>query len=210
MEERGCVRLYLGTMFSGKNKRAMTEMKPYLDAGKSCALFQSSWNKRDGNVWKSRGLDYVLPARVIDVSNPNFLLEMAEIAKDAEIIGIDEPFSFVSGNYSDYEKNARKCGDRLCSLILGWRESGKSIFIPSIHAFFNKTPVYFVSRLYGDADNVEFCTEATCNMCGKPASLTQRTFNNVPSKSDEPLLVLDGEEGWNYFPACVDHFVCES
>jgi len=209
MKERGSVNLFLGTMFSGKNKRAMKAMSPLItgDCAQDYILFQSSWNKRDGNVWKSRGLDYTLPAHVIDVSNPNFLVEMAEMAKDKPIIGIDEPFSFVSGDPKDFEENAKKYSERLCALVLGWREAGKQIYIPSIHAFFNRRPVQFVSRLYGDADRVEFCTEATCNICKKPASLTQRTFNGMPSKYDEPLLVLDGSPSWNYFPVCADHFL---
>lgn len=209
MEERGTVNLFLGTMYSGKNKRAMQTIEPFLrsDNPLSYVLFQSSWNRRDGNTWKSRGLTYTFPANVIDVSNSNFLIEMAEKAKDKQIVGIDEPFSFVSGEPCDYEQNAKKYAERLCSLILGWREAGKQIYIPSIHAFFNRRPVHFVSELYGDADRVEFCTEATCTKCKKPASLTQRTFNGVPSKYDEPLLVLDGEKGWEYFPVCPDHFV---
>jgi len=209
MKERGSVNLFLGTMFSGKNKRAMKAMEPLITGTNPLEyiLFQSSWNTRDGNVWKSRGLNYTLPAYVVDVSNPNFLIDMAEKVKDKSVVGIDEPFSFVSGDPKDFEDNVKKYSERLCTLILGWRESGKKIYIPSIHAFFNRRPVQFVSRIYGDADRIEFCTEATCNVCNQPASLTQRTFNGVPSKYDEPLLIVDGKKGWDYFPVCADHFI---
>jgi thymidine kinase len=203
---QGSLDLFLGTMFSGKTKRAMQSIQPLIESGKDYVLFQSSWNKRDGNVWRSRGLDYTLPAKVIDLTNPHFLNEMDFFARKKEVIGIDEPFSFVYGRPQDYEKKAEIYANLLAELVLGWKDSGKSIFIPSIHAFFNKKPVHFVSEIYGHADRVEFCVESTCSKCQRPASLTQRTYTGQPSKYNEPLLVLDGEKGWEYFPVCADHF----
>lgn len=204
---KGSLDLFLGTMFSGKTKRAMQTVRPLIDAGASYVLFQSSWNKRDGNVWKSRGLDYTLPAQVIDLSKSNFLGEMDSLAEGNEIIGIDEPFSFVYCNNSiGYERNAERYAAKLAELVLEWKDEGKKVFIPSIHAFFNKRPVHFVSDMYRYADRVEFCVESTCSKCQKPASLTQRMHNGQPSNPNEPLLVLDGEKGWEYFPVCADHF----
>lgn len=204
----GSIDLFLGTMFSGKTKRAMQTVKPLIDSGESYILFQSSWNKRDGNVWKSRGLDYTLPAEVIDVRDFRFFGQMEILAEDKYIIGIDEPFSFVNYSSPDrYEANARIHAKQLAELVVDWKNSGKKIYIPSLHAFFNKKPVHFISEIYKDATKIEFCVESTCAQCNKPASLIQRTLNGVPSKFDEPLLVLDGEKGWDYSPVCPDHFV---
>jgi thymidine kinase len=83
----------------------------------------------------------------------------------------------------------------------------KTNLIPSLYSFFNKRPVHFISEIYGFADKVEFCVESFCTKCNRPASLTQRTFKDIPSKLNEPLLILDGEEGWNYYPVCSEHFV---
>lgn len=205
---RGSIDLFLGTMFSGKTKRAMQTIKPLIDSGESYVLFQSSWNKRDGDVWKSRGLDYTLPAEVIDVRDGKFLGEMEILANEKDIIGIDEPFSFVNYLGQDqYEMKAESYAKQLTELVIDWKDSGKKIYIPSLHAFFNKKPVHFISEIYKYATKIEFCVESTCARCKKPASLIQRTLNGVPSKFNEPLLVLDGETGWDYSPVCPDHFV---
>lgn len=192
-------------MFSGKTKRAMQTLEPLID-GDNYILFQSSWNKRDGNVWRSRGLDYVLPARVIDVAD-EFISRMYGLAINKEIVGIDEPFSFVPNSSSEeYESFSSVYAGKLRDLVLIWKRQGKKVIIPSIHAFFNKKPVHFVSEVFKYADRVEFCVESSCSKCHRPASLTQRMHNGVPSRCDEPLLVLDGEKGWEYFPVCAEHF----
>jgi thymidine kinase len=124
----GSIDLFLGTMFSGKTKKAMQIAKPLIDSGESYVLFQSSWNQRDGNVWKSRGLDYVLPATVVDLSKKDFLGTMENLAEDKYLIGIDEPFSFVYfKSASEYEKNADKYSKLLTELVQEWRLHGKQI-----------------------------------------------------------------------------------
>jgi thymidine kinase len=202
----GSIELFLGTMFSGKTKRAMQEISKSI-SGNNYILFQSSWNKRDGNVWKSRGLDYVLPATVIDINSSDFLERMDGLVVDKEFVGIDEPFSFVYSPNLNYEKDAPVYAKKLAELVIDWKCKNKKIFIPSVHAFFNKKPVHFISEIYGHVDKAEFCVESTCVKCNRPASLTQRTFNGIPSEYNEPLLVLDGEKNWDYFPVCSDHFI---
>lgn len=201
--EKGSIHLFLGPMFSGKTKAAMNYLQENNYSLSEIGLFQSSWNKRDGNLWKSRGLDYTIPAKIIDLRDENFMNDLEYSIKDKKVIGIDEPFSF--------DLILRNRGDNLARYILNWKEKGKKIIIPSIHTYFNRQGVEVIGDLWKHADSIVFCTESRCTgdngNCKNVGTMTQRFRYGIPSNFNESKLINEGEEGYSYCPRCLEHHI---
>lgn len=200
------IELYLGSMKSGKTL-VLNELiyRSKLKKEKIKVFCPSNCFKESKKV-VSRNGTY---SEAISTSDFNFLKDCIKLAKEGNLdkIYIDEVQFLINVdnfntdtifNYTDYLDLV----DCYINLIKTLDSLNVDIICSGLDSDFKNETFDIVNKLCGIADKVEKL-KGVCDKCGKDARRTYREVNNVPSKKDDSVIILEGEEV-KYYCLCKD------
>ena len=175
----GWIEVVCGSMFSGKSEELVRRLRRAQIARQSVAVFKPMLDNRyhatdvvshDGNR---------LAARPVDSSR-----EILRLVADAEVVGIDEAQFFDEG---------------IVDVALHLADSGKRVVIAALDMDFKNEPFGPMPQLLAVAEFVDKL-QAICQVCGGPATRTQRLIGGRPADPDEPVIRVGAHE--SYEPRC--------
>lgn len=172
----GWIKVYTGPMFSRKTEELLIELKRYELGKKKVVLFKHSIDTRYSD-------EYVVShdgrkMRAINVTSSS---EIYKIAKDYEVVGIDEAQFFDFG---------------IVEVVVKLADEGKRVVLAGLDKNYLGKPFGPMPYLLAVADEVVKLT-AICSVCGEPATFTIRKT----SEKDE--ILIGGYE--SYEPRCRLH-----
>lgn len=189
-----------GGMFSGKSDLATKVVKSFSRKGLTRVLYQPIENTRDvfrgEPVWFSRsgGEEEInmLPARWY-TSAEEVLAEKNKF----DVFGFEEWHLFNPEIYS---------------VIKSLDKAGKIVVAAGGDYYFNGEPIEMFERLKRiSGAKLLQGVGALCQECSEKgvhtlASRTQRMRGFMPDYFDSPKIVVDGSQGYEYYPVCFDHW----
>ena len=177
------LKLFLGPMKSGKSFHLINYFMPLLQAGESCALYQSIENVRDENIWSRNGAK--LTAKKVAT-----LAEV--IGQDFAVIGVDELHMFPDSEEGVIKKILAQ-GTRVIAAGLNKDYRGKTFPL--------------IRRLLEFEPNEASYLKSTCDVCRCPnATHTQILDGKTPITSGLPSSITD-DGTYIYKAVCRDCFV---
>ncbi len=159
----GWIEVIVGCMFSGKTEELIRRLRRAEIAKQRVAIFKPRIDQRYSSDHIVSHSDAKLKSLVVSSSD-----EIEELAKDAQVIGIDEGQFFDSGLVDVAERLANQ---------------GKRVVIAGLDQDYRGKPFEPMPQLLAVAEYITK-TLAICVVCGNPADRTQRT-----TPSNERVLV---------------------
>jgi thymidine kinase len=170
----GWIEVIVGSMFSGKSEELMRRLRRAQIARQSVAVFKPLLDNRyhATDVVSHDGTR--LAARPVDTSR-----QILSMVDGADIVGIDEA-QFVE-------------------VAVRLADEGKRVIVAALDMDFKNEPFGPVPHLLAVAEFVDKL-QAICQVCGGPATRTQRLIAGRPAKPDEPVIRVGAQE--SYEPRC--------
>jgi thymidine kinase len=159
----GWIEVIAGCMFSGKTEELIRRIRRAQIAKQKVAIFKPKIDTRYSSDHIVSHSEARLLSTVVERSN-----EILEIAKDAQVVGIDEAQFFDAGIVDVAEQLANQ---------------GKRVVIAGLDQDYRGKPFEPIPQLLAVAEYITK-TLAICVVCGNPADRTQRT-----TSSSERVLV---------------------
>jgi thymidine kinase len=159
----GWIEVIAGCMFSGKTEELIRRIRRAQIARQKVAIFKPKIDTR----YSSEHIVSHSEARLLSTSVQSSS-EILELAKDAQVVGIDEGQFFDSGIVDVAEELANQ---------------GKRVIIAGLDQDYRGKPFEPMPQLLAVAEYITK-TLAICVVCGNPADRTQRT-----TASNERVLV---------------------
>jgi thymidine kinase len=159
-------------MFSGKTDELLRRVcagalfKPWVDDRHSAAEIVSHSGVRR-------------PATVVSGSG-----ELAELARGAPLVGIDEAQFFDDG---------------LAEVAVALARAGARVVVAGLDRDFRAEPFPVTAAVIERADKVDLL-RAVCGRCGDEATLTQRLLDGAPAPLDDSVVRIGGAD--LYEPRC--------
>jgi thymidine kinase len=175
----GWIEVVCGSMFSGKSEELVRRLRRAQIARQSVAVFKPMLDNRyhatdvvshDGNR---------IASRPVDSSR-----EILRLVGDAEVVGIDEAQFFDEG---------------IVDVALHLADEGRRVVIAALDMDFKNEPFGPMPQLLAVAEFVDKL-QAICQVCGGPATRTQRLIGGRPADPDEPVIRVGAQE--SYEPRC--------
>lgn len=157
----GWIEVITGSMFSGKTEELLRRIRRAMIAKQACVLVKPEIDQRyseDHVVTHDR---VSLPALRVKRAD-----EIYELAKDSQVVGIDEAQFFDQS---------------LVEVVNQLADSGKRLIVAGIDSDFRARPFDPIPELMASA---EYVTKqlAICVRCGRPATRNQRIQGNETEK----------------------------
>jgi thymidine kinase len=182
-DDVGYVEAIIGPMFSGKSDELIFILGRAQFAQKKVQAFKPVVDNRRSentiNSYTGRGLEATSVSSSWDI--------LIQVEPDTKWVGIDEAQFFDD----DLPEVCRILANR-----------GIRVIVAGLSADFRNEPFGPMDALMRDAEVVHKLT-AYCEVCGRPASRTQRIVNGVPAKYTDPVVVIGAEE--SYQARCPHH-----
>lgn len=159
----GWIEVIAGCMFSGKTEELIRRIRRAQIARQNVAIFKPKIDTRYSSDHIVSHSEARLRSTVVERSS-----EILEIAKDAQVVGIDEAQFFDAGIVDVAEQLANQ---------------GKRVVIAGLDQDYRGKPFEPIPQLLAIAEYITK-TLAICVVCGNPADRTQRT-----TSSSERVLV---------------------
>jgi thymidine kinase len=159
----GWIEVIAGCMFSGKTEELIRRIRRAQIAKQKVAIFKPKIDTRYSSDHIVSHSEARLLSTVVERSS-----EILEIAKDAQVVGIDEAQFFDAGIVDVAEQLANQ---------------GKRVVIAGLDQDYRGKPFEPIPQLLAVAEYITK-TLAICVVCGNPADRTQRT-----TSSSERVLV---------------------
>jgi thymidine kinase len=177
----GWIEVITGSMFAGKTEELLRRVKRIEYAKKDVIVFKPVIDNRysaDEVVSHNNGR-----VKSICISSPQEIYSYLA-GKKPYAIAIDE-VQFVSDDIID-----------VCEY---YADRGVRVIVAGLDKDFRGEPFGVMPQLLARA---EFVTklDAICQVCGAPATRTQRLINGVPAKYSDPIIMVGAEE--QYEPRC--------
>lgn len=183
-----------GPMFAGKTEELIRRLRRGKIAQKIILLFKPSTDNRydEKEVVSHNLMSWPSVPLPPDISAATFFSQFGSKIKKAQIIAFDEAQFFQK--------------DQFLLIILKLLKKGKRVIISGLDLTFQGKPFGSMPELLSLADEVLKLT-AICEVCGEPATKTQRLFKGKPLTSG-PEVIIGGKEGEiRYIPVCNKHFL---
>ena len=149
----GCIEVICGNMFSGKTEELIRRLRRAKIARLNVKIFKPKIDNRyeEGNIVSHNQLK--LKSFVIESTT-----EIYDLAKDADVVGIDEAQFF---------------DDDIINVAKNLSSKGKRVIVAGLDTDFKGEPFGPMPKLMCESDFLDKL-QAICIKCGKPASYTQR------------------------------------
>ncbi|MBO8151408.1 MAG: thymidine kinase [Candidatus Neomarinimicrobiota bacterium] len=149
----GWIEVICGSMFSGKTEELIRRLRRALIAKQRVAIFKPRIDSRYSNNHIVSHNKQMIPS--ISVEKP---IEILKLAKDAQVLGIDEA-QFFDESLVDI------CKELACQ--------GKRVIVAGLDKDYRGKPFEPMPQLLCEAEYITK-TLAICVKCGNPANYTQR------------------------------------
>lgn len=171
----GWIEVITGCMFAGKTEELIRRINVLQFAKKRIVVFKPSIDDR-------YSIDRVVSHAGSSVESYaiNSSKEIIELAKDADVIAIDEVQFFDEG---------------IVAVCNYFADLGKRVMCAGLDMDFRGQPFSMMPTLMTQA---EFVTKLTafCTSCGAPATRTQRLVNGIPAHYSEPIILVGASESY--------------
>jgi len=156
-KETGWIEVIAGCMFSGKTEELIRRLRRAQIARQNVKIFKPKIDKRFSDNSIVSHSEQSLPSVLIDDIN-----DVLTLAKDAQVIGIDEA-QFFSNDIVN-----------VCNELAN---NGKRVIVAGLDQDFKGIPFEPMPQLLAIAEYITK-TLAICVICGNPADKTQRKTNS--------------------------------
>lgn len=180
MPKDGWIEVICGSMFAGKTEELIRRIKRLDFARKEYKVFKPSIDNRYSDTEVVSHSGFTMNAIVID--NPKQILD--HIGNETEVVAVDEV------QFMDEEIIA--VADFLA-------DKGIRVILAGLDKDFRGEPFGVMPTLITKAEFVTKLT-AICNVCGAPATRTQRLVNHKPASYNDPIVMIGATE--SYEPRC--------
>ncbi len=188
----GHMTVIFGCMFSGKTEELIRLIRRAQIAGRICLIFKPAIDNRYGAQKVSSHNGEALEA--IAVSDAQGIL--GQLTPNVRVVAIDEA-QFFDPEIVD-----------VCKILL---DRNLDVLVAGLALDFRGEPFGQMPNLLAMADKVvqlyAICTYRHANgqICGEPATRTQRIVGGVPADYSDPLVVIGAQE--TYEARCSKHHV---
>lgn len=178
--KEGWIEVITGGMFAGKTEELIRRIKRIQYAKKNLLVFKASVDDRYSvaDVVSHNGHS----VKSIPVSNAKDILSY--ITKDNEVVAIDEVQFFDND---------------IVELVDALADNGIRVIVAGLDRDFRGEPFGMMPELLTKAEFVTKLT-AICNVCGAPATRTQRLVNGEAASYYDPIVLVGAQEA--YEPRC--------
>lgn len=175
----GWIEVVCGSMFSGKSEELMRRLRRAQIARQRVAVFKPALDNRyhATDVVSHDGTR--LAAQPVATAG-----EILRLARDAEVVGIDE------GQFFDQQ---------IVEVCMRLADVGVRVVVAALDQDFKNEPFGPMPGLLSVAEFVDKL-QAVCQCCGGPATRTQRLVDGRPAQRDEPVIKVGAKE--SYEPRC--------
>lgn len=171
----GRIEVIVGPMYSGKTDELMRRIRRAGIAGHEVMVFKPAVDDRYSvsQISSHAGgkIDAVLVNRAADI---------LEAAGAADMVAMDEAQFFDDPIVA------------VCDVLAA---SGVRVVVAGLDTDFRGEPFVQVARLMAIADIVSKL-DAVCEVCGAPATRTQRIVNGIPASYGEPIVLVGAKEAY--------------
>ncbi|MEJ5306347.1 MAG: thymidine kinase [Ignavibacteria bacterium] len=154
----GWIEVIAGCMFSGKTEELIRRLRRAMIAKQKVIVFKPKIDNRYSEREIVSHSEQSLPSEIVEDAS-----EILELAKDAQVVGIDEA-QFFKMNIVD--------------VVNKLADEGKRVIIAGLDQDYRGQPFEPMPQLLAIAEYITK-TQAICVVCGNPANRTQR---KTPSK----------------------------
>lgn len=171
----GWIEVITGSMYAGKTEELLRRIKRIEYAKKDVLVFKPTIDNRFSNqevVSHNNGR-----VKSIDISNSNEIIQYIS-QKKPYAIAIDE---------------VQFLGREVINVCERLADQGIRVIVAGLDKDFRGEPFGVMPELLARA---EFVTklDAICQVCGAPATRTQRLINGVPAKYTDPIILVGAKE----------------
>jgi thymidine kinase len=181
--DEGFVEVITGCMFAGKTEELIRRIKIFEFAKKDVMVFKPRIDNRysEDKVVSHAGSS--VSSYVVDKAS-----EILDIVKDHQaVIAVDEVQFF---------------DDEICEVANDLADRGYRVILAGLDTDFRGEPFGPMPKLITQAEFVTKLT-AVCNVCGAPATRTQRIINGKPASYNDPVVLVGASE--SYEARCRHH-----
>ncbi len=170
----GWIEVVCGSMFSGKTEEVIRRVKRAVIARQKVQVFKPAIDTRyvHEKVTSHSGAQFEATA----VSKAADILQLVE--SDTEVVAIDEAQFFDPAVVQVASTLANR---------------GLRVIIAGLDMDFRGEAFGPMPRLLAEAERVDKL-QAICQVCGAPASRSQRLINGHPADYDDPVILVGAEE----------------
>ncbi|MFC7371557.1 thymidine kinase [Fictibacillus iocasae] len=180
MKHHGWLELICGSMFSGKSEELIGRVRRANYAKQQVQVFKPLIDNRysEESVVSHNGTAVIAEpvGRSVDI--------LKNVRPETEVVAIDEVQFFDM----DIIPVAQELADQ-----------GMRVIVAGLDQDFRGEPFGPVPELMALAEHVTKL-QAICQVCGSPASRTQRLINDEPASYDDPIILVGASE--SYEPRC--------
>ena len=173
--EEGWIEVIAGSMFAGKTEELLRRVKRMDYAKKDVIVFKPKIDNRYSD-------DEV-------VSHNNRRIKSICISKAEEIYDYlkgDLPYAIAIDEVQFLDKGVIE----VCETFA---DKGVRVIVAGLDKDFRGEPFGVMPELLARAEYVTKL-EAICQVCGAPATRTQRLINGVPARYDDPIILVGAKE----------------
>ncbi|WP_075618380.1 thymidine kinase [Paenisporosarcina indica] len=183
MSQSGWVEVICGSMFSGKSEELIRRVRRAQFAKQTIAVFKPRLDNRysEEEVVSHNGSKVI----AMPIESSKDIWEY--ISDEYDVIGIDEAQFFDEGIIDVIERLANH---------------GFRVIVAGLDQDFRGEPFGPMPTIMATAELVTKL-QAVCQVCGSPASRTQRLINGEPAGYEDPIILIGATEA--YEPRCRHH-----
>lgn len=183
MSQSGWVEVICGSMFSGKSEELIRRVRRAQYAKQTIAVFKPALDNRysEEEVVSHNGTKVI--AMPIEQSKDIW----GYITDEYDVIGIDEAQFFDEG---------------IIDVVQSLADHGFRVIVAGLDQDFRGVPFGPMPTIMATAELVTKL-QAVCQVCGSPASRTQRLINGEPAGYEDPIILIGATEA--YEPRCRHH-----
>ena len=171
----GWIEVITGCMFAGKTEELIRRINVLQFAKKRIVVFKPSIDDRYSIDRVVSHAGSTSESYAISKSE-----EILELAKDAEVIAIDEVQFFDEG---------------IVDVCNYYADRGVRVMCAGLDMDFRGEPFSMMPRLMTQAEFVTKLT-AVCTKCGAPATRTHRIVNGQPAHYNDPIVLVGASEAY--------------
>lgn len=175
----GWVEVITGSMFSGKTEELLRRLRRAEIAGQSVAAFTPAVDDRYGHETLGSHAGSTWEATVVD-NEGDGAWEITDALDGEEVVAIDE------ANFFDAP---------LVDVAETLAADGRRVIASGLDQTYRGEPYEPVPQLIATAEYVDKL-QAICNVCGEPATRTQRLIDGEPAHVDEPTTLVGADESY--------------
>jgi thymidine kinase len=180
MEKMGQIEVICGPMFAGKTEELIRRANRLEYAKKKYLVFKPTIDDRYSTTEI--------------VSHSNYRKNSICVKSSSEILGFitDDIKAVIIDEVQFFDENVINVAEWLA-------DKGLRVICGGLDCDFKGNPFKIVAELLARAESV-VKLNAICNVCGQPATRTQRIIDGHPAYEDDPIILVGATEA--YEPRC--------